>query len=262
MWKSGLTAGVAGVLLAAASGSALAGSSSSAMTEIHIVLTDLAPDDGIVPALTFVNGGMSWYVSAHAYNVITNAADDHVLQGLDYGNESGSAQATQSGANVRTSLTGNPLLGTGAAVGAASNGAISRSDGWSYFDGNYVLTPNTRLTITAHVVLAGTTSGQYHDIVGAHYYIAVIGAGVTDFVSDFLTAGPEPGDAPGQQHSFFLDKRVSASVTNATTVSLQGSFDGGISVNTITNPVPEPQAWLLMGVGVAAVGMRVRRRSQ
>ena len=242
-------------------GSALATTTaSSVMTGIRFELIDLDPADGIAPALTFANG-MPWGVYAVATDTLTEDTDRRQLDGFAYAAESGAVDAVRNFADTHGSLSGDPFLGTGT---AASSGAAERTGyGLAYasFHGDFTLTPRTRFTITAQVTMSGATAGDGFEEGASQYFLNLIGAGSSHTLSQYLSAVPQPGDAPGVPHAYFLDRQLTATISNVTATSATGTFDIGTSIGVMNNVVvvPEPQSSALMLAGVAGVLAWARR---
>jgi hypothetical protein len=244
-----------------AGGSALATTTvSSALTSIRFELIDLDLNDGIAPALTFAKG-MPWSVYAVATDTRIAVTDRRQLDGFSYAAESGAVDAVRNFASTHGSLSGDPFVGTGAAV---SSGAAERTGyGLAYasFRGDFTLTPRTRLTVTAQVTMNGATTGDGFEEAGSQYFLNLIGAGSSNTLSQYLNAIPLPGEPPAMPHSYFLDRQLTATISNVTAVGATGTFDIGTSVSVMNNMimVPEPQSGALMLIGMVGVMTWARR---
>ena len=263
MWKFNLAACLgAGLLVIATFPASATSTASTTMTDIKFELTDLDPNDGIAPALTFANG-IPWAVYGYAADTLTHETDTHLLEGRAFGTESGAVDAARNFASIHSGQSGDPFLGTAA---MSAQGAAERTGyglGWATLHGDFTLTPNTRLTVTAHVTMVGATGGDGVEEVGSNYFLNVIGAGASNTLSHFLNAGPLPGDLPGVVRTYSFDQLLSATVSNVTAASAAVSMDIGTNISVINNmAVPEPGSWALMGLGLAGLWAAHARRGR
>lgn len=258
-----LASSLAAVLLALSGGQAVANATATAiMGSITFQLTDLDPLDGVAPSITFLNGPR-WMIYSNAVDTQTSTSHDASFDGL-FGSNPELVFASLASASAQSQSSGDPGLGTGQLSSQATAEPAGYGLAWSRIQAEFLLSPQTLLVVSAHVVMTGSTEIQLESS-GASYYLDLsgdTGSGHSfSSSSDRGYASPEPLEDPVQPHSFSFDRWVSVSLRNNASVSNPGTLDGYLGAGAFSNlvqAVPEPQTWLTLGLGL--VGLAWRRR--
>jgi hypothetical protein len=229
---------------------------------ITFQLTDLDPLDGVAPSITFLNGPR-WVIYSNAVDTQTATSHDASFEGL-FGSNPELVFASLASASAQSQSSGDPILGTGKLSSQATAEPAGYALAWSRIQTEFLLSPQTELVVSAHVMMTGSTEIQLESS-GASYFLDLsgdTGSGRSfSSSSDRGYASPEPLEDPVQPHSFSFDRWVSVSLRNDGSVSNPGVLDGSLGVGTFSNlvqVVPEPQTWATLGLGL--VGLAWRRR--
>ncbi|MCW7537977.1 hypothetical protein OOT46_08955 [Aquabacterium sp. A7-Y] len=213
----------------------------ASLTQLQIVVADLAPDDGVDASFT-IEGGRFVYFSGRADE------DDHrSLDGPEFLPEE------------TVSFGGATVVGAPDRLVAEAThpGGVAS---WEWFasgstSGRMILSPNTSLTVSG-VLSAGArcfSSPCGHGSGGAS---VVLGTDFETVGGLALDGGTEPGRLPSrtESFSFVYDNRSSDSA------ALGLNIVTGARVSAA--PIPEPQTYALLAVGLGAVCAWVRGASQ
>lgn len=276
---------LAAACMAAAAGPALAGATSSGtFGNLVITLTDLNPDDGIAPSMTFNLNGPSFIDSrtegfgdiSESYQFQNYAPN----QGSLFTGETHSAWSSSSG----TIMTANNVAGYTSM--SAQGVALSGLDAYgTYHAGSIGSTPENTFTLSANTMVtfsvmadmrASTTMGYNLDADMAEYASVhsllnvggmINGSFVNDAQDRYLDAGFN-----------VLDDNTTTGVSNSWSGLLSVSFantgpgqadgflqsfvivDGYSAVWDGVTPVPEPGTYAMLLAGLAVLGGVVRRR--
>jgi hypothetical protein len=250
---------------------ASASTATASMSDFHVELVDLDPNDGIAPSLTFQNVQGGPFIAAESGapgNVLTDAHQG----GLPFG--AGSSASTRGAASALASFTGDPRApgAGGTATASASTGAkglygagtVQLGDGALYVP--FTLSADTRLVITADAsVSALSTFADPHADTWASVFLKLTdatggGSVSTDSASaeQFAMIGGTPSASTDSRH-------ITISFENLTGSDLGGIFFGSIDAYAADLPpaaVPEPGGLPLLAAGVGLLAWRLRRRAR
>jgi hypothetical protein len=261
------------VLLASVSLSASAdGTAAVSFTGVHFQLIDLAPDDGIAPALTFSgpNGGSQ--ASAGASTDSEGAVGAHAFDPLSV------TAGPLDGFGGTAAISGDLFAGTlGMRAGGFSSSTLVGSGGGGnavlYFDNvaglpnlPFTLSPHTRLVISGDATGTATASNDIGDYVSGEVFL-----GLTDSLADAI-AGINTDDdimvvaagldATGNPNLGSARRELSVSFENAGDDPRTGLFTAAVYAGSSTlSDVPEPASGVLMLAATALLGA-MRRRSR
>ncbi|MCW7541969.1 PEP-CTERM sorting domain-containing protein [Aquabacterium sp. A7-Y] len=252
---------------------AASGHAQASLSHLTLTLVDLDLDDGIDPSISWgtlhFGGSVAVYPSNQGvetprtdgftfsegtYELAEGSSSSRLVVGAD-GSMSASAQFSDPGI-VSTS-------GADAGYGSTS---------WNgHWESTVVpvLSPNTRLTLTA----LGSASVSCESASGADCFSHQRRDGT--YATLWLSINPYGVDAPGRSDDMQLwapdtagtvlseTRQMTATFANTSSEAVQ--FDLGVYVFASANspsPVPEPGTYLLVGLGLAALGWVARRRPQ
>ncbi|TFW25298.1 PEP-CTERM sorting domain-containing protein [Duganella callida] len=282
---------LAAACLAAAVGPVFANASSSAtFGNLVITLTDLNPNDGIAPSMSFTAYGHAYVLgetlawgdlkddTLYAY---TAKQQQGVLSGETHTDWS-SATSSVTTANTVAGFTALSAQGT-ANSGLDANGAYrSYATGADPFENGFVLSANTKVTFSTNVSMQTQTTMGYNldadqmEYANAHALLYVAGSvnGVDrsdtqerDMWSTFDVR--DDGSTMGMHDSW--SGQFSVSFANDSAMDASGTMKGFVSTEGYSavwdgvTPVPEPEtyAMLLGGLGlIGAIGRRRKARAE
>jgi hypothetical protein len=259
-------------LMAASSAVFAQATATASVSNINFHLVDLNPDDGIAPALVWVDtdsGATARWGQQLGQKAGAPQYSNTFQQQNDVVGFNGSTSV--SNANISAATGSNSLQVAGQ---IPSGGSMFAS---SYHAGYFTLTPQTAVTFSAQFdshVTATTPSyapepNGYFDWA---YYQVSTGADITVLVDgynwNFLCCAILSGArSSAGLHDATQDdtKQLTRTFTNSldTTQRFGVLVNASISAYTVKPLVPEPQSWalMLMGVtGLACVRSRQRRR--
>ena len=247
---------------------AVASTATASMSDFHIELVDLDPNDGIAPSLTFQNVQGGPFIAAESGapgNVLTDAHQG----GLPFG--AGSSSSARGGASALSSFMGDPRApGAGGTASASAQtgtrglygaSTVQLGDGAIYAP--FTLSADTRLVITADASASAlSTFDDPHADTWASVFLKL-----TDATG---AAGVSTDSASAEQFAMTgaptVDRRqFSLSFENLTSADLGGIFYGSIdayAADLSPAAVPEPGGLPLLAAGVGLLAWRLRRRAR
>lgn len=266
---------------------AFASSSSLAYTSsFYWTLTDLAPDDGIAPSITW-NANYDSVVFGSIFQGSTQVNDFDTYGSGTFGDVSDSVSngSTQAGASVSSS---------GALSAYGSNTAPDTAyyaTAWpGSHPGSFTLSPQTEVQFylvgsayaesnaevnTYNYAYAYANLGVFETLEPYDTWVGIQGSeieasskdGVTYVslydVSDYSTIAGYPLSGYGLNGQSGQSLWLNVSYSNATDVAKNGYIfqSAGVGGASITTPVPEPEnyALLLMGCGLILIATRVQQ---
>ena len=250
----------AGVLVAAAlvvaafPASATTGASATAvLSDMQLRLVDLAPDDGIAPAITFTPGTTFIQAIAGGQNLYQDLPDPFSAGAESLANGQGTATASLAGdvhgAGATITIT------TGATAAGDSGAAPNETDAFVFFgETGFTLSPHTEVEFIG----AATVAADVADVPRTRADASVA-------FNFFSTAGDartaltvEANALPGQDH-VGATQFLTASFANNTDATLDVLFGAGVTATAVTNAVPEPPTGLLLAIGAALAWVSSRR---
>ena len=253
-----IVSSLAAALLLLTGGSAAAAmASSGVISSMSFELTDLDPLDGVAPTVTFFTGP-SWTTYARALDTHNMHTDEFQMEGL-FGTGPQQAMTKVSNSSAQVQISGDLFQGTGLIGSQASADPGGAGLSWSTLHGSFVLSAHTKLVVTAHVVLTGSTTIQSEGA-SASYFLDLKGPTGTSSSAIRRSAFPPPSENPAQPHSFSFDRLVSVTLTNADFGRIDGVLDAyvGSGGSSNTTLVPEPQTWATLGLGLGCLAVRRR----
>ncbi len=279
---------LAAACLAAAVGPAFANASSSAsFGNLVITLTDLNPNDGIAPSMSFQTWGhayilgesLGWGDTAdHHVFTHTAAQQKGALSDVAQGSWS-SASASLVAANTVAGFTSLSASGMGLS-GLDGYGAYrSYASGQDPFLNEFTLSANTMVTFSTTAAMHAQTSMGYNldadqdEYANAHVLLGVFGSTYdgqqfSDGQEGDLSATfnvRDDGTTEGVSASW--SGMLSASFSNATAYDATGQMQAFVSTEGWSatwdgvTPVPEPESYAMLLGGLALIGGVARRRN-
>lgn len=248
---------------------AVASTATATLTDFHIELVDLDPNDGIAPSLLFQN------VQGGSFIAAESGAPGHVLTDAHQGGTpfgAGSSSSARGGASALSSFTGDPRGAGGLASATAFTGmpglygasTVQLGDGAIYAP--FTLSADTRLVITADASASAlSTFADPHADTWASVFLKLTdGTGTGSVSTDTATA--EQFALIGGTPSATTDtRRISISFDNLTAADLGGIFYGSIdayAADLSPSAVPEPGGLPLLAAGLGVLAWRLRRRAR
>ncbi len=299
---------VAAALAVAAVPGWAASTASVQVSSLQLRLVDLDTSDGITPSISFVGGVSRGSASASFTTPGSSGSENVAFNGLFTAWEPGSAHASNSYSTASAVLAGSgtaagsTLTASGSATAPGGGFCLPGSDGYNTcftssagfgasvtpgdYSGQFVLSANTLLVLTANVSLsASATGGGRVDFYSwfQQIYSDHATAGVTLEVNGLGPLGhgwQSASDNRGVYANAFYDHvmgqfvpsseafsgAIAVSFTNLTGSDMVGSYRMNLNSGGHTYAdallVPEPGSWALMLAGLAAVAGAARRRRQ
>ena len=260
---------IAAAVVSLAAMPAVASTATASMSDFHIELVDLDPNDGIAPSLTFQNVQGGPFIAAES-GAPGNVLTDTHQGGLPFG--AGSSSSARGGASALSSFMGDPRApGAGGTASASAQtgtrglygaSTVQLGDGAIYAP--FTLSADTRLVITADASASAlSTFDDPHADTWASVFLKLTDATGTGSVSTD-TASAEQFAATGAMPT--TDQRqFTLTFENLTSADLGGIFYGSIdayAADLSPAAVPEPGGLPLLAAGVGLLAWRLRRRAR
>jgi hypothetical protein len=248
---------------------AAASTATASMSDFHVELIDLDPNDGIAPSITFQNLQGGSFIAAES------GAPGHVLTDTHMGGAAfgaGSSSSTSGSTSALASFAGDPRApgAGGAATASASTflqglygaSTVQLGDGAMYAP--FTLSADTRLVITADASASAlSTFADPHADTWASVFLKLTdatGAGSVSTDSASAEQFAMIGDTPSASTD---TRQITISFENLTSGDLGGIFYGSVDAYAADLPpaaVPEPVGLPLLAAGLGLLAWRVRRR--
>jgi hypothetical protein len=246
---------------------AVASTATATLTDFHIQLVDLDPNDGIAPSLTFQN------VLGGSFIAAESGAPGHVLTDTHQGGApfgAGMSSSTRGAASALSSFTGDPRApgAGGSASATASTGlqglygasTVQLGDGAIYSP--FTLSADTRLVITADASASAlSTFTDPHADTWASVFLKLTDATGTGSVSTDTASAEQFAMTGGLATTD--TRQITISFDNLTAADLGGIFYGSIdayAADLSPSAVPEPGGLPLLAAGLGVLAWRLRRR--
>lgn len=232
----------AALAVAASGGAHAAASGSAAITGFTWSLVDLAPDDGIAPAL--VIGGVT---GSSTSSVTSSLGDgDTAVQPVNFATTAAALNNALGGGTAATFADG-ARVSAALASGVPGRTVFLVASGTPQ-NGDFVLTPHTTVTFSAWFEGAAAADAN-----GSAYASGAINVLVADISSTHQRQASATGSADqasGELHVSFA---------NASDQWVSGHLNAYAQATLDTTlPVPEPGRAALLAAGLAALAWRVR----
>ncbi|WP_295993592.1 PEP-CTERM sorting domain-containing protein [Rugamonas sp.] len=272
-----LTLAAAAVAVATAGAAQAAATSSASFGNLVITLTDLDPNDGIAPSLTFqVNGKPSISGQTRSFGderIEHDYVDTTVgQQGALSGSLNDVLASSKATVNSVANLAGfSSMATTGAALSTADGYGLYSSSafGESPLMNTFTLSANTRITVTVDAAISVQTTLGYNSAIGQdeqanaslRLLLGPFGPAGTDLNQSLNAtfAYADDGSIIGQSASW--SGPISVSYSNLTAFDATGKFNAEVSVSGYSAlAVPEPGSYAMLLAGLGLVGWRVGRR--
>lgn len=242
----------------------------ASFANIKVELIDLAPQDGIEPAVTF-NGlssamGAMEFIPADQTTVVLNYGDS------SFGAISASLPASTTNW-ASASFNGDPYKGTGLATASARVtgletpfGARTDATGAAIFGDDaapttlgFALSPHTELIISGWADLEGEfTPGGFGKSTSSDIELSLDANTSAGPQHSFATLSASL-DAKAPSTSVINEGELSVTVSNGDATPASGFFFGLLSANVVST-VPEPPASMTILAALAAMAVGAQRR--
>ena len=265
---------VLGVLALACAPARADGTATASLADLHLELVDLAPGDGIAPAVTFSGPDGGSYAAAEA------SVDVHSVSGAQAFDPLSVSVGPLDGYGASASIAGDFFAGSLAmqANAFSSNVHVGGADASALLYDDHVvglpnlpftLSPHTRLVISGAGACAAVDTLALTDIASAEIFM-----GLTDSLEDAVAGintdddvlSVRAGDGAAEAASDVSQRQVSVSFDNVGDSPRTGLFTVAIYASAVTvndvGSVPEPGAGVLMLVASGLLGAMRRASSR
>ncbi|PZP31273.1 MAG: hypothetical protein DI603_12970 [Roseateles depolymerans] len=239
--------------------SAQAATASASLSNVHLQLIDLDPNDGITAAISF-NGDTSTYNNAYwSLNGSYQAGDWQYAPGL--GVAIPAVAVSGVGFSASASSTAGDLFqgaGWGGSAQASAVTAGVRSTAYAEtYAGQFTLAPHTLLVLMADSP-AATVSAALGEYASASAYLSVQSLDGSTQGSAYAQAYINADGAGYSNAPSFLQ----VSFVNLSGTAISGYLYGEAYAYASAAPVPEPGSAALMLGGLLGAGALLRRRAR
>lgn len=261
---------IAAAIASLAAMPAVASTATATLTDFHIELVDLDPNDGIAPSLTFQD------VLGGSFIAAESGAPGHVLTDTHQGGApfgAATSSSTHGAASALSSFTGDPRApgAGGSASATASTGlaglygasTVQLGDGAIYAP--FTLSADTRLVITADASASAlSTFTDPHADTWASVFLKLTDATGTGSVSTDTAIAEQFAMTGGTPSATTDTRQITISFENLSGADLGGIFYGSIdayAADLSPSAVPEPGGLPLLAAGLGVLAWRLRRRA-
>jgi hypothetical protein len=285
--KSYVIKTVTAACLAAAVGPAFANASSSAtFGNLVITLTDLNPNDGIAPSLSFQTYGhasvlgqaYSWGDTSETHGFWHIAPQQQgTLSGAAHADGSVASASVVAADNVAgfTSMSASGMALSGIdAFGAYKSSATGQDPylNWFTLSANTMVTFSTKATLQAQTTIGYNLDADQGEFARA-YALLSVDAFTNDGLEHVVTQERgvdasfnvrDDGSTEGVRDSW--SGQMSISFSNDTASEATGDMQGIVAIEGVSaslngvSPVPEPATYAMLLGGLALLGCTTRRR--
>lgn len=252
---------IAAVLAVTCGSSWAATTATGTLSTLGFELTDLDLDDGIAPSISFGNG-ISWTLNVYSANQQSGVRENFTI--VDhFGFPPADLSASVGPATSFASVVGDPRQRTAGISTSIHADVAGFSTAAGSIFGQYVLSPNTRLTLMADVALHGAIDDDRQEEAVASYSLVLRATiGGTSQVGEAAIVKVIRKDAPGGSEAFLFEETMYVDLVNDTAQQVTGSLEAFIFAGGagIPSPVPEPAMWVMVLAGLAPLTVFGRRR--
>ena len=221
-------------------------------------LIDLDGNDGITPEISFFG----------SYNSVQAS----VLTGTYTDGYSASASRNASTSRAISVALGDTTTGAGASYGGGafaamnSNGVIGEVGNYSAsqsFQTSFTLSPKTLLLVFGHLTGSATGGYSYYQSSSSNGAISLTGALTPD---GYGNQSSSINDSAYSYYGSQFDHSFALSFANGNAAALNGNFRAATGVSGQSNvgfsqPVPEPETWARMFMGLGLLAFENRRKA-
>jgi PEP-CTERM motif len=202
-------------------------------------LIDLDLNDGIAAQLTLEGTGLSVMAGYYAAPDNTTLPDP-----FHYLDTEGTVGVTVAAGSATGTLTATSANASAALPGA--HGAVFAQTLWG---SNFTLTPNSRLVLHANAHIDGSEDADHASV---------------SFASVFFEFGEENfylGDGIGSYDGGTASRALTVALSSDRE-ELSGNFGFTTSAFAAVTAVPEPSSYAMLGMGLAGMAWRARRKAK
>ncbi len=223
-------------------------------------LIDLDGNDGITPEISFFG--------------TANSAQVSVLTGTYSDGYNASASRNASTSRAISVALGDMTTGAGASYGGGafggvnSNGRIGEVGSYGAsqnFQTSFTLSPKTLLLVFGHLTGSATGGYSYYQSASSNGAISLTGALTPEGY------GSQASSISDSAYSYYygnsqFDHSFALSFANGNAAALNGTFRAATGVSGqssvgFSQPVPEPETWAMMAMGLGLLAFAKRRKA-